>query len=93
MQYVPAVGAAPAVMQAVLAPVPPPPALLYPDAVWVKTYVTELSRLVDLEELISAPPADQVAPQLPSQVEAEWELYQFPIENPMGLINNVVKKS
>ena len=72
--YVPAVGAAPAVMKAVLAPVPPPPAVLYPDAVWVKTYVTELTRLVDLNELISAPPADQVAPQLPSQVEAEWEL-------------------
>ncbi len=71
--YVPAAGAAPAVMQAVLAPIPPP-AVSWPDAVWVKTYVTELTRQVDLNELISAPPANQVAPQLPSQVEAEWEL-------------------
>lgn len=72
--YVPAVGAAPPVMQAVLAPVPPPPAVQWPDAVWVKTFVTEMTRQVDLEELISAPAANQVAPQLPSQVEAEWEL-------------------
>jgi hypothetical protein len=68
-------GAAP-IVQAVLAPVPPPPVMLYPDAVWVKTYVTELTKQVDLNELISAPPGapDSVAPQLPSEVEAEWEL-------------------
>jgi len=62
-------------MQAVLAPVPPPPAVSWPDAVWVKTFVTEMQRQVDLNELISSPPAaNGVAPQLPSQVEAEWEL-------------------
>ena len=61
-------------MQAVLNPPPPPPLVQFPDAVWVKTYVTEMTRQVDLTELISAPPANQVAPQLPSQVEAEWEL-------------------
>lgn len=73
--YVPPVGANPPVVQAVLAPPPPPPAQLYPDAVWVKTYVTELTRQVDLNELISSPPdANGVVPQLPSEVEAEWEL-------------------
>jgi hypothetical protein len=78
--YVPAAGAAPAMMQAVLAPVPPPPALPYPDAVWIKTYVTELPGPADLMELISYdganpnPALPSVAPQLPSQVEAEWEL-------------------
>jgi hypothetical protein len=71
--YVPAAGGNPAVMQAVLAP--PPPVIQFPDAVWVKTYVTELTRQVDLNELISSPPeANGVAPQLPSEVEAEWEL-------------------
>lgn len=73
--YVPAAGGNPAVVQAVLAPPPPPPIAQYPDAVWVKTYVTELTRQVDLNELISSPPqANGVAPQLPSEVEAEWEL-------------------
>lgn len=67
---------APPVVQAVLAPVPPPPLVQYPDAVWVKTYVTELSQPADLLELISAPPGapDSVAPQLPSEVESEWDL-------------------
>ncbi len=73
--FVPAAAGAAPIIQAVLAPPPPPPAVLYPDAVWVKTYVTELTRQVDLIELISAPAGpDQIAPQLPSQVEAEWEL-------------------
>ena len=73
--FVPAAGANPPVVQAVLAPPPPPPLVQYPDAVWVKTYVTELARQVDLNELISSPPeANGVAPQLPSEVEAEWEL-------------------
>ena len=72
--YVPAAGANPPVMQAVLNPPPPPPLQQFPDAVWVKTYVTEMTRQVDLNELISAPVGSQVAPQLPSQVEAEWEL-------------------
>ena len=76
----PAVPGNPAVMQAVLAPIPPPAPLQYQDAVWVKTYVTELSRPADLNELISYDPSNidpnnpSVAPQLPSEVEAEWEL-------------------
>ena len=73
--FVPPAGGNPPVVQAVLAPPPPPPAVMFPDAVWVKTYVTELARQVDLNELISSPPeANGVAPQLPSEVEAEWEL-------------------
>jgi hypothetical protein len=86
--YVPAAGAAPAMMQAVLAPVPPPPQVLYPDAVWVKTYVTELPGPADLMELISHddqnpdPAHPSVAPQLPSEIEAEWEL--LPGDSPLA---------
>ncbi len=78
--YVPAAGGAPAVMQAVLAPPPPPPIMMYPDAVWVKTYVTELPAVAELEKLISFDPDNpdpdhpSVAPQSPAEVEAEWEL-------------------
>jgi len=80
--YAPAAGGNPPVVQAVLAPVPPPPLVQYSDAVWVKTYVTEVSRQVNLSELISSPPAaNGVAPQLPSEVEAEWEL--LPGDSPL----------
>ena len=80
--YVAPVGGNPGVMKAVLLPPKPPPARDYPDAVWVKTFETEMSRGVDLEELISSPPsANGVAPQLPSEVEAEWELMEW--DNPM----------
>ncbi|MEI8197288.1 MAG: PEP-CTERM sorting domain-containing protein [Phycisphaerae bacterium] len=78
--YAPAAGAVPAMIKAVLAPPPPPPLVQYPDAVWVKTYVTEITAQADLNQLISYDPANpdpsqpSVAPQLPSQVEAEWEL-------------------
>ncbi|MGN6370317.1 MAG: hypothetical protein ACTHN5_18840 [Phycisphaerae bacterium] len=73
--FVPAVGGGAPMVQAVLQPPKPPPVQLYPDAVWVKTYVTEVARQVDLLELISSPPeANGVAPQLPSEVESEWDL-------------------
>jgi hypothetical protein len=86
--YVPAAGGAPAVMQAVLAPPPPPPFVRYPDAVWVKTYVTELPARADLLELISFDPDNldpahpSVAPQSPSEIEAEWEL--LPGDSPLA---------
>ncbi len=86
--YVPAAGGAPAVMQAVLAPPPPPPIVPYPDAVWVKTFVTELPARADLMELISYDPLNpdpahpSVAPLLPSEVEAEWEL--LPGDSPLA---------
>jgi len=78
--YVPAVGANPAVVQAVIVPPPPPPAEMHGDAVWVKVFTTELASPADLNELISYDPNNldpkmpSVAPQLPSEVETEWEL-------------------
>ncbi len=70
------------VVQAVLAPVPPPPAVQWPDAVWVKIYVSELERQVDLNELISSPPeANGVAPQLVTELETSWEL--LPGDSPL----------
>jgi hypothetical protein len=70
----PAVAGNPWVVQAVIAPVPPPPAAPpVPDAVWVTVFTTEVPRAVDLNELISGgDPA--VSPQLPSEVESEWVL-------------------
>ena len=74
----PALGA-PAVIQAVLPPVPQVIPQT-PDAVWVKTYVTEMSTAADLNELISYDPNNldptkpSVAPQLPSEIEVGWEL-------------------
>jgi hypothetical protein len=59
-------------MQAVVKPVPVPPIQQNPDAVWAKVYYIEVPRAVDLNELMSGP--DTVAPQLPSEVEAEWTL-------------------
>jgi len=85
--YVAPAGGNPAVMQAVLVPPPPPPAVMYPDAVWVKTFVTELTRQADLNELISFDPDNldpnnpSVAPQSPAEVEAEWEL--LPGDSPL----------
>jgi hypothetical protein len=78
--FVPAAGGNPAIVQAVVVPPPPPPLVQFPDAVWVKTFVTELSGPAELEKLISYDPNKldprfpSVSPQLPSEVEAEWEL-------------------
>ena len=69
--YVPAVGGGAPKVQAVLAPPVAPPALPNPDAVWVKVYWTEMPEVVDLNDLISG---GNIAPQLPSEVEAEWNL-------------------
>ena len=69
--YVPPAGGGLPVVQAVVVPPPPPPIQLYPDAVWVKTYWTEMPQEVDLLDLISG---GNVAPQLPSEIEAEWTL-------------------
>ena len=78
--YAPAVGANPPVVQMAIVPPPPPPAEMHGDAVWVKVFTTELASAADLNELISYDPNNldpnmpSVAPQLPSEVETEWEL-------------------
>ncbi|MBS1708731.1 MAG: PEP-CTERM sorting domain-containing protein [Armatimonadetes bacterium] len=71
--YVPPVGGVQAVMQAVV--VPPPPEdfePMLPDSIWMKLYVTELERPVDLMELISGP--GSIVPQ--DKPEVEWSLLE-----------------
>lgn len=70
--YLPPAGGGQPVVRAVLNPVPAVPAVQpNPDAVWVKTYWTELPDVVDLNDLISG---GNIAPQLPGEIEAEWNL-------------------
>jgi len=77
--YVPPVGNIAGFVKAVLPPVPAPP-FQYPDAVWVKTYVSEINKQADLNELISYDPNNidpahpSIAPQRPSELETSWEL-------------------
>lgn len=71
--YVPPAGGNPAVMQAVV--VPPPPEdvePMLPDSIWMKLYVTELERPVDLMELISGPGG--IVPQ--EKPEVEWSFLE-----------------
>jgi hypothetical protein len=64
-----------AVMQAVVVPpAPEVPEPQLPDSIWMKVYVTELERQVDLDELISGP--STVAPQDPVEIETEWVLLE-----------------
>lgn len=64
-------GGAP-IVQAALPPPKAPPAQ-FGDAVWVKTYETELPDRVALNHLVTDDPA---VPQNPIQIETEWELSQ-----------------
>lgn len=71
--YVPAAGGNPAAMQAVVAPPPPEVAeVMLPDSIWMKVYVAEIDRPVDLEELISGP--GTIVPQ--DVPETEWSLLE-----------------
>lgn len=78
--FVAAAGVNPAAVQIAIAPPAPPPLVPHGDAVWVKVFTTELPAQADLNELISYDPNNldpkqpSVAPQLPSEVETEWEL-------------------
>lgn len=74
--YVPAaIPGNPAVVQAVVqAPAPEIPEALLPDSIWMKVYITELERAVDLEELMSGP--GSVAPQDQAEIETEWVLLE-----------------
>ena len=82
--YIPAVAAAPAQVQAVIAPpVPPaPPPLEFGNASWVKEIrtTTHNANKVKLRDLISDDPANPNAKNWkngePDEVEAEWEILQ-----------------
>lgn len=64
-------GGAP-IVQAAIPPPKAPPAQ-FGDAVWVKTYETELPDKVELNHLVTDDPA---VPQNAGQIETEWELSQ-----------------
>ncbi len=74
--YVPAVVPGnPPVLQAVVQvpePVEVEPQL--PDSLWMKVFVIEMERPVDLEELISGP--DSIVPQDGVEIETEWALLE-----------------
>jgi hypothetical protein len=63
----------PPVLQVEIETPPPPPAQLYGDATWVKTYKTKLTREAGLDELVTDNP---IVPETPDMVESEWELMQ-----------------
>ncbi len=54
---------------------PPVPAngFQFSDAYWVKVYVTQWKRRLALNQLVTDNPA---VPNLPSETEAEWEIFQ-----------------
>jgi Divergent InlB B-repeat domain len=70
----PAQPANPVVVVAIVdPPIPPPPAKLFGDPQWMKTYKTENVRQVNLDELI----ADNAAvPQDDAHLETAWDLMQ-----------------
>jgi hypothetical protein len=70
----PAVFGAPAVVVAqVDPPVPPPPAKLYGEAQWMKTFKTENNRQVGLDELVAD---NAVVPEDAAHLETAWDLIQ-----------------
>ena len=73
----PAQPAGPAVVVAqVDPPVPPPPAKLFGEAQWMKTYKTENGRQVGLDELVADNP---VVPEDAAHLETAWDLIQAEI--------------
>lgn len=71
--YVPPAGGAAGRMQAVVAPPPPEvPEPMLPDSIWMKLYVVEMERQVELDELISGP--GTIVPQ--GTPEVEWSLLE-----------------
>lgn len=71
--YSPPAGGGQAVVHAiVILPPPEVPEPQLPDSIWMKVYVTELERQVDLQELISGP--GTVVPQ--ETPETEWSLLE-----------------
>lgn len=82
--YSPPVAAAPAVMQAVIQPAPPPepPTTEFGDAVWVKEIRTEThnANKIKLRDLLTDDPNDAEDKNWqngePDEVEVEWQLLQ-----------------
>jgi hypothetical protein len=66
-------GGLPVVVAQVQVPKPAEIQPQFPDSVWMKVYVTELERPVDLAELISN---GAVVPDSPAEIETEWELLE-----------------
>ncbi|MGE5609167.1 MAG: hypothetical protein ACM359_07925 [Bacillota bacterium] len=70
----PAIPNNPPVIQAVVqVPEPAEAHAQMPDSIWMKVYVTEMEREVDLMELLSGP---GIVPQGETEVETEWELLE-----------------
>lgn len=67
----PVVGAPPIVAAVIQVPEPVEVQAQLPDSLWVKVYVTEMERIVDLDELMSGP---GIVPQ--GETEIEWELLE-----------------
>jgi hypothetical protein len=57
-----------------LPPPPPQPVPQYGDASWIRVFVTEFPREVNLNELVADNPA--VVPMDPAQIESSWDLVQ-----------------
>ncbi len=82
--YFPPVNAAPAQVQAVIVPPPPPelPALEFGEAIWVKVTKTSThsSKKVELKDLVSDDPNDPNDKNWtngePDEVEVEWQILQ-----------------
>ncbi|MBK7977830.1 MAG: hypothetical protein IPK07_32795 [Deltaproteobacteria bacterium] len=76
IQPPPAANQPPAVVIEIPAPVPPRPAPIpqYGDASWIRVFVTEMEREVNLDELVADNPA--VVPMDAAQLESDWDLLQ-----------------
>lgn len=70
----PAPGNPPALQAVVQVPEPVEVEPQLPDSIWMKVFVTELPRPVELDELISGPGG--VVPQEAAEIETEWELLE-----------------
>ena len=65
--------AAPPVVQAVIAAEPPEGGKEFGDAKWVKIFVTQLPKAVELDHMVTDDPA---VPQDDAEIEVEWKLLQ-----------------
>ena len=71
------------IVMVIPAPVPPVVVAQYGDASWIRVFVTELPREVNLDGLVADNPA--VVPMDPAQLESSWDLMQAdPPELPPG---------
>ncbi|MCC7409745.1 MAG: PEP-CTERM sorting domain-containing protein [Phycisphaeraceae bacterium] len=76
----PAVPGNPPVIRAIVeVPEPEDPEPQLPDSIWMKVYVTEIEREVELEELMSG---NDIVPQDNIEIETEWELLEGGVQEP-----------